>query len=113
MQVKNVKILCYWRVAFGLFWIEKFFQQARVVFHAPTARDACSNLLKTQLVTMIRYVRTLLLLAAPSPPFLGRIEAAMKMSSSSLAILWVCLCSRLNVIDWTIYFIAFSYMPHI
>ena len=79
MQVKNVKILRYWRVAFGLFWIDKFFPQAKVVFHAPTAGDACSNLLKTQLVTMIRYVRTLLLLAAPSPPFLGRIEAAMKM----------------------------------
>ena len=46
MQVKNVKILRYWRVAFGLFWIDKFFPQAKVVFHAATAGDACSNLLK-------------------------------------------------------------------
>lgn len=60
-----------------------FFQQPKVVLHAPMARDARSNLLKTQLLTMIKYGHTLLLLAAPPRPFLGKIEAVTKMSSSS------------------------------
>ena len=79
-----------------------------ISFHAPMASDARSNLLKFQLLTMIQYGDTLLLLAAPLPAFLGRIEAVAKMSSSSSLVAWlfnmcVCLRSRLNAMDWDIY----------